>query len=190
MASMLHKLKDRHAILLMHLAGELPGEDRVRVERMLADDPSLRSELGALRDLHESVMGHLDGNQADLPSAAGEEAGVRRVLREMRRRQVELIARPQAPAARPARRWPAWSFRLTTAAAAIIVLIGLWGMGVFDRKAEPGKSYVENDALPNTAVAFHPSIFRVPGADPLENAMLDTLEMTESNDEDPLLLML
>lgn len=196
MASILNKLKDRQAILMMHLAGELPGEDSARVEQMLAADASLQSELESLRQLQQGVMDHLDAGEARTHAAPGEEAAVRRVLREMRRHQVELMARPQPAPAASVRRWPAWSYGLASAAASIIVLIGLWGMGVFDRNVTPGDgigpvadSQPVRDETRKSELAFHESIFKVPGADPLDQATFDALELADADDDDPLLLL-
>ena len=130
MSSLLHKLGSSEAILLMYLADELPREDRAEVEQMLAKDATLRAEMDRLREVHEMLAGAMaaDGGM----SRAADEMAVRRVTREMKRHQVELALRPKATPTDARRAWPLWTVPLASAAAAMFLFIGLWGMGVID----------------------------------------------------------
>jgi anti-sigma factor RsiW len=131
----------------MYLADELPPEDRAEVEQMLRSDSGLAQTLESLRQMHAQVIAGME--RLDRPAAAPDEALVRRVAREMRRHQVELATRP-APVVRPVQRraWPWWAYAASSIAAAIIVLIGLWGVGVinFEPGLPPGPDqFVERD---------------------------------------------
>ena len=130
MSSLLHKLGSSDAILLMYLADELPREDRAEVEQMLAKDATLRAEMERLREVHEMLAGAMaaDGGM----SRAADEMAVRRVTREMKRHQAELALRPKATPSDTRRAWPLWTVPLASAAAAMFLFIGLWGMGVID----------------------------------------------------------
>jgi len=136
MADLLKSLQDRQAVLLMYAVDELPAEDRAEVERMLQADPSLRAELASMRELHAQVTGGLD--QLDLVEAAlPEEMVTRRVVREMRRHQLELSVRPQSsPQLRRWRSMPWWTYPLASAAAIVFIVLGLWGVGILDWSPE------------------------------------------------------
>ena len=63
MKSYLQHLENNEAILLMYLGNELPDQDRVEVEEMLASDARLRAELENLRltqQLAWDALGSLD----------------------------------------------------------------------------------------------------------------------------------
>ena len=144
MAGLIHNLENNEAVLLMYLAGELPPEDRAEVEQMLRSDSGMAQTLESLRQMHTQVMAGLGG--LDGP-AASDEALVRRVTREMRRHQVELAARP-APVVRPPQRraWPWWAYAASSVAAAVVILLGLWGVGVIDFQPElPGPTHIAED---------------------------------------------
>jgi anti-sigma factor RsiW len=123
MSNLLHELENNEAILLMYLAGELPEEDRVEVEQMLANDPALRAELAELAALQAKltgVMARVDGN-ADL---SRREAVVRQVSRSLAAARLQPLRSDAAPA-------PAARFRLRIAwwaypiAAAALLVIGI-----------------------------------------------------------------
>lgn len=132
MSTLLHQLENNEAILLMYLADELSGEDRAEVEAMLQRDAGLRAGLEELAGLVQGMAGGLERLEAG--RLAEDEPRIRRILREMRRHQLVLAARPPAPLEDDPlrRRLPRWSYPALAAAASIIILIGLWGVGVFD----------------------------------------------------------
>lgn len=158
MAGMLHNLENNEAILLMYLAGELPAEDRAEVEHMLARDAGMRRELEALRAANEATTAGL-GRLDDAEPAGADESSIRRVMREMRRRQLELQARPAVVADEaPQRALPGWVYPIGAAAAAIFILLGLWGVGVIDL---PGQDQGQHAGIPivqedSTAAAIFP----------------------------------
>jgi hypothetical protein len=133
MASILQQLENNEAILLMYLADELPSEDRLEVEQMLRNDAGLRAMLDRLRETQRGSMSFLGELDAAIP-LPDEDGAVRRLIRTMRKRQLELAARPaEAPPAAPLhKRLPAWAYPIVSVAAAIIIALGLWGVGVFD----------------------------------------------------------
>lgn len=158
MSDLLHKLENNEQVLLMHLAGELPAQDSAEVQRMLATDAGLRSMLDALRELDRGTADRLAVADAGRDPAA-EEASVRRTLREMRRHQLEQSLRPtidEAPAS--PRRYPWWIYSGGGVAAAVVILLGLWGLNVIDvmnvKDGSGPMAHVEPqpEALPNDVV--------------------------------------
>jgi len=100
MSNLLHELENNEAILLMYLAGELPEEDRVEVEQMLASDAALRAELlelAALQDELTGVLARADGS-GDQPRR---EAVVRQVSRAMTAARLQPLAPKTAPTQAP-----------------------------------------------------------------------------------------
>jgi hypothetical protein len=153
MGNFLQQLENNEAVLLMYLADELPPEDRVEVEQLLARDGGLRAELERLREMTDSLTLALTGADgvgiapappspahADAMSA-GQSAAVRRVSRVMSQQRAAreaAAARESAAAAAFAgngaiaaagkrRRWPTAALRLPAwtypFAAAAVVLI-------------------------------------------------------------------
>jgi len=123
MSNLLHELENNEAILLMYLAGELPEEDRVEVEQMLASDPALRAELAELAALQTEltgVMGRADGS-GDLPRR---EAVVRQVSRAMA--AARLQPRSSKTVAAPVSRFRLhiawWAYPIVAAA---LLLVGM-----------------------------------------------------------------
>lgn len=121
MSNLLHELENNEAVLLMYLAGELPEEDRVEVEQMLASDPALRAELAELAALQTelmAVMARGDGS-ADLPRR---EAVVRQVSRALTAARLQppasKIALPRSPRFRLRIAW--WAYPIVAAALLVI----------------------------------------------------------------------
>lgn len=140
MSNLLHKLENNEQVLLMYLGGELPPQDAAEVQRMLDTDAGLRAMLVEMEAVHEQTVDHLALLDA-APDPAAEEASIRRTLREMRRFQTEQALRPvreEQPAS--VRRYPWWMYSAGSVAAAVIIMLGLWGMGVIDvlDKTRPG----------------------------------------------------
>jgi anti-sigma factor RsiW len=124
---------DREAVLLLYLAEELPREDRGELERILSEDAALRQDLERLRELQGEVAGGLAELDAATPLHMSEELSTRRVVREMRRFQLELKSRaPVQLEASSLRPWPRWIYPVAAAAAIIFTVLGLWGVGVID----------------------------------------------------------
>ena len=63
---------------------------------------------------------------------------VRRVVREMNKRRLELQARPAASSAPRRKAVPAWIYPLAACAAIVFVVLGLWGVGVIDYNPPTG----------------------------------------------------
>jgi anti-sigma factor RsiW len=153
MAAITDQLRDnREPVLLLYLANELPPEDRADLERLLSSDASLQRDLDSLRALQTQVVGGLDILESSTVLAASENLSTRRVMREMRRFQLELDSR--APAHLETGRhhaWPRWTYPLAAAAAIIFILLGLWGIGAIDFTPQlpgpgPRKLAEENDS--------------------------------------------
>jgi hypothetical protein len=123
MSNLLHELENNEAILLLYLAGELPEEDRVEVEQMLASDAALRAELAelaALQDELSGVLARADGS-GDQPRR---EAVVRQVSRAMAAARLQPLRTDAAPAqaARFRLRIAWWAYPI---AAAALLVIGI-----------------------------------------------------------------
>ncbi len=132
MADLLNNLGNREAMLLMYLADELSRSEKAEVDGMLRTDPALRQTLESLRSLHDGTFAALAELDDAIPVVRAESA-VRRTVREMKRHQVELSARPAPTPAAPARRGlPAWAYPIAGAAAVFFLFLGLWGVGVID----------------------------------------------------------
>jgi len=123
MSNLLHELENNEAILLMYLAGELPEEDRLEVEQMLASDPALRAELAELAALQAELTGVVarvdGGGGADMPRR---EAVVRQVSRAMTAARLQPLAAKTAPAPAPRFRlhiaW--WAYPIVAAALLVV----------------------------------------------------------------------
>jgi hypothetical protein len=129
MASLIHELENNEALLLMYLTDELPVEDRVEVEQLLASDLGLRMELGRIASAYELSMdglARLDRDQSAIPA---ENHAVRQAMRAMKQWQVDRLTRLPAPLAVPKRHVPAWMYPLAGAAALLIGTISWWGFG-------------------------------------------------------------
>jgi hypothetical protein len=148
MGNLLQQLENNEAVLLMYLADELPPEDRVEVEQMLARDAGMRAELERLRDMSDAMtlaLTEADGvgiaPATETASAAKQMAAVRRVSRVMSQQRAAreaAAARDAAAAAAAApgsasrdRRWilglPGWSYPFAAAAVILIAWVAYWG---------------------------------------------------------------
>jgi len=139
---------NREAVLLLYLADELPGADRAELERILSSDSGLRMELEGVRELQAAVAGGLEQMDVARPLHVSEEVSTRRVMREIRRFQLELSSRaPVQLEASSLRSWPKWVYPVGAAAAAIVMVLGLWGVGVIDFQptlAEQNRSQMQH----------------------------------------------
>ena len=134
MADIANQLQtDREAVLLLYLADEMTLEDRAELEKILTSDASLRGDLERVRELQATVAGGIEELDSARPLHMSEEVSTRRVMREMRRFQLELNSRaPVQLEASSLRAWPKWIYPVAAAAAAIFIVLGLWGVGVID----------------------------------------------------------
>ncbi len=124
MSNLLHELENNEAILLMYLAGELPEEDRVEVEQMLASDPALRMALAELSALQVEMVGVLAG--AEVPMVASRrESAVRQVSRALTAAKLQAVQAAPAPieAARSRLRIAWWAYPIVAAAMLVVGLI-------------------------------------------------------------------
>lgn len=189
MSSMLEHLENNEAILLMYLAGELPAQDRLEVEHMLAGDACLRAELQRLRELDDSLACRLLSAET---APARQEMAIRRTLREMRRYQLQLQARPVAAVASQPwwQRAPSWAYPMAAAAAVIFLLLGLWGLGAFENPSHQPRIVQQDAVEPDDSTDQIATDWVWSPTDPLERAVMEAREMSNSEDDDRLLLML
>jgi hypothetical protein len=149
--NMSDKIRDhREPTLLLYLFDELSPGDRAEVKRLLAQDSTLQSDLESLRALHGKVVGGLQDLDAALPLTTSGDQSVRRVMRDMRRHQLEIETRPPAELEKKLYGdWPRWVKPLAAAAAIIIVTLGMWGMDFFDflGPAAPGPSATQHQVV-------------------------------------------
>ena len=128
MSSLLHKLENNEAILLMYAADELPERDRAEVERMLDADPSLRASLDQLRESLGAVaegLGRLDEqSRPPVPRAVA----VRRVGRAVAAwHAMRSTAAPVGVGAKRGLRYPWWVYPAAAAASVLLAFLVWWG---------------------------------------------------------------
>ncbi len=119
MNDLLNKYETREAVLLMFVADELSPDENARVTELLATQPALRAELDQLQGLDASFVSMIAGD-VSIP-APGEDAAIRNVMRELRRRQL------QPAAATPSKRLPYWAYPVSAAAAVLLGFLAWWG---------------------------------------------------------------
>lgn len=128
MTTLLTKLENNEAILLMYLANELPAEDREEVEQLLDRDENMRQHLQTLRAAYAEVdhaIGQAD-RETPLPSAFAAARAFGDVARrraeqmpsidekeEYTRRRYTLFLYPVAAAALIAMGMLAWFYSAT-----------------------------------------------------------------------------
>src|SRR4051812_15691630 len=172
---------DREAVLLLYLAGELPAQDQSELERILNQDHSLRADLDRLRDLQTQVVGQLDELDSANPLRMSEEISTRRVVREMRRFQLELKSRsPMQLEASSIRAWPRWIYPMAAAAAIIFAVLGLWGVGIID--FQPTLAEQDRSRMPHYETDDYP-MYRDPIVqDRLQRILLASFGGVEESD--------
>jgi anti-sigma factor RsiW len=140
MPTLLQQLENNEAVLLMYLADELPPEDRVEVEQLLASEPRLRVELEQMRVAHHQVLTVLRDLDRGLRPAVSEPVAVRQVARAMKQWRVDqLSSQPKLPS-RSRLRFPWWAYPTASAAAIVLAVLVWWGM-----KPEPGAEVARGD---------------------------------------------
>jgi len=127
-ASLLQQLENNEAMLLMYLADELPADDRVEVEQMLASDAGLRAELESLGATHAAVMSGLSKFDKATPLPVSESVAARSISRLMKQWQIDRLARQPAAAPRRAWRVPWWVYSGSVAAAVLLAVVAWWGL--------------------------------------------------------------
>jgi len=138
MASLLHELENNEAMLLMFLTGELPAEDRMEVEQMLANDGGLRGELSRIKSAHDSAIRALVKLDQDHSAIPAENHAIRQAMRAMKQWQVDRLSR-QPMVIAPARiKFPIWLYPVAGVAALLIGTIAWWGFGGQFNLGKPG----------------------------------------------------
>jgi anti-sigma factor RsiW len=128
MPSLLQQLENNEAVLQMYLADELPADDRVEVEQMLATDPGLRAVLEDLRLAQDLVIGSLRKLDQATPLAVSTPVAARQMSRLIKQWQVDRLARQAAAPPKRKFRLPAWAYSAATAAAVLVAVVVWWGM--------------------------------------------------------------
>jgi anti-sigma factor RsiW len=167
MSSLIQELENNEALLLMYIADELPAQDRIEVEQMLASDESLRREAERIRASYDFSMNSIASLDSKSVSLSGENMfAVRRACRAMRQWHVDKLSR--IPASLPVikRKLPLWVYSAATAAMLMIAGLIWWGAksdvipeaphqavaSVDEDTAQIEKSF-ENDASPHPGIA-------------------------------------
>ncbi len=181
MADIANQLQsDREAVLLLYLANEMTPQDRVELEKILTSDASLRGELERVRELQATVAGGMEELDSARPLHMSEEVSTRRVMRELRRFQLELSSRaPVQLEASSLRAWPKWIYPLAAAAASIVIVLGLWGVGLID--FQPTLAEQNRSQMPH----YEPEEFRIDRdqvvQDRLQRILLASFAVEESD---------
>jgi anti-sigma factor RsiW len=162
---------DREAVLLLYLAQELPRDDRAELERMLASDAALAADLDRLRALQSEVVGGLEEMDAASPLRISDDISTRRVMREMRRFQLELKSRaPVHLEASTLRPWPRWVYPVGAVAAMFFAFLALWGFGVID--IQPQLAEQERSRMPHYETEEYPLYRNQMAQDRLQRILL------------------
>ena len=120
------------AVLMLYLADELSASQRAQVEKRLVTDAAFRAGCESLRILNSETRRFVSADSAASSTELADEMTVRRVVREMNKRRLELVARPAASSAPRRRAYPAWIYPLAACAAIVFLVLGMWGVGVID----------------------------------------------------------
>ncbi len=128
MSSLIQELENNEALLLMYVADELPAEDKLEVEQMLASDGSLRMELEEIRSaMASSLHGLSTLDELEPISASTEAIALRSTSRMMKQWHVDrLRMQPEPTAKKP--RYPAWVVPTAAAASILLGVVGWWGI--------------------------------------------------------------
>ncbi len=134
------------AVLMMHLAGELPDEDAAEVSQLLESDASLREQFEALRDAHSEFLFHMALMDGAERAPLSEESAVRQTSRIIAQWRIdEAMRRPVEEAPVRGLRYPWWAYPMATAAAVFLAFLVWWG----NNSSVPG---VESDAATGNGV--------------------------------------
>ena len=130
MQSLLEKLENNEAVLLMYLADELPADDRAEVDSQLLNDPQLRDQLAQLRQTDQSIASQLNSSPT-VPMESRQNRLVQQVTLAMIQQQARKDEHARQIAdntpARRSLRIPNWAYPIATAAMVLIAFIAYWG---------------------------------------------------------------
>jgi anti-sigma factor RsiW len=144
MDEVLRQLESNEAVLLMYISGELSSSDLELVERRLADEPALQTQLDELREAHDAVAGALANLGADVETDFVGSAASRTVSRNIRDWTTRRLAgRVQAPASVAVSRYPRWFYATAAAAVLAVGVLAWWGLRA--PAMPPGGSLAGND---------------------------------------------
>jgi len=131
MHDLIQQLANNESVLLMYLADELPLQDRVEVEAMLARDPAMQRELEQLRESNAKAMETLAMLDAVDPMKISDSTTIRRTSRTIRQWQVDRAAATSQQPRVPKLRYPWWAYPAVSVAAASVLLVFLlwWSNG-------------------------------------------------------------
>jgi anti-sigma factor RsiW len=130
MESLIQKLGNNEAILLMYLADELPAGDRAEVEQMLQTDAGMRAELERLRSALEAVNDGLSQLDAQSHSPAVTAMAQRNATKLMKQWQADQAVLQYRQTSTPTTRnlkFPWWAYPSAAAAAVLAAFLFWWG---------------------------------------------------------------
>jgi len=132
MKRLMEQLQSDEAVLLMYLAGELPGAEQEEIEARLEKEEPLRGKLEEMRATQERVLGGMGELDASASSRwdGRQEMAAKNVTAMMRQWQVD---RMRAAAAMgngngPKRHAPWWAYSSAAAALILIGWVAWWGI--------------------------------------------------------------
>ncbi|HRK30585.1 MAG TPA: hypothetical protein PLD59_05855 [Tepidisphaeraceae bacterium] len=139
------------AQLLLYLANEMPPAPRQALEKRLEADADLRDHLAALREADSSLNQGLAGLDAAEPIEVRLRSAERETVRSLRQWHIDrsINQTPQSARLR-VRRVPFWLYPLT-AAAVVLVGLGLWYLS-FDRNADGTLAHHDDSDTPRMPV--------------------------------------
>ncbi|MGD0770901.1 MAG: hypothetical protein ABSB42_22185 [Tepidisphaeraceae bacterium] len=158
MKSYLQHLENNEAILLMYLGNELPAQDRVEFEQMLASDGALRREMEIVRQTQQLAFDALSSLDAVTRPPLLPIVAQRRVS-QLVREWADRRRRPVGMVSEAGRQMP---WRRISIAAAASLLVGSYIWAVYHHLLDPRSisdnnppvsvtpdPYFDGDALPN-----------------------------------------
>lgn len=170
MSNLLSQLENNEAVLMLYLAGELPQEDCIEVQRMLERDSALRAQCVAMdRLVNRAALSF--GMDAALAAAAPAERARQRVSPVFRQWTAQRLSRP-APVSQAAELHHTPWFLYPLGAAAIILV----AVAIFWSSIEPD---YKGMAAAGNELAYLPNWTEL-GDD--SSAEVDTMEASRQAD--------
>ncbi len=126
MSNLLSQLENNEAVLMLYLAGELPQEDCIEVQRMLERDTALRAQCIAMdRLVNRAALSF--GMDTALAAAAPTERARERLSPIFRQWTAQRLSQPaQAPQVIAAGHTPWFLYPLAAAAIILVAVAILW----------------------------------------------------------------
>lgn len=168
MSNLLSQLENNEAVLILYLAGELPQEDCIEVQRMVERDSALRAQCFAMDRLVDRAALSF-GMDTALAATEPAERARQRLSPIFRQWTAQRLSRPATPSQAAHRPTPWYLYPLGAAAIILVALAVFW-------------SSLEPDfrtPVPTLELAYLPDWTDLAGDSPAE---VDTMETAREAD--------